>query len=130
MKCVEDIARPAFTLDDIYAFEPRLAALYPGNHNVRPKIRQQRQVLTDGDSGMATPTVYEEIKRAIDRAPRNGYVAELHLQVLKHVHLFENVSGKDFCAALDIGPAWGTEFAKMKKIAPRLLAAGLNLEKI
>ncbi len=48
MKCVEDIARPAFTLEDIYAFEPRLAALYPGNHNVRPKIRQQLQVLRDG----------------------------------------------------------------------------------
>jgi Dam-replacing HTH domain len=29
------------------AFEPRLAALYPGNNNVRPKIRQQLQVLRD-----------------------------------------------------------------------------------
>jgi len=47
MKCVEDIALPAFTLDDVYAYEPRLAALYPGNNNVRPKIRQQLQVLRD-----------------------------------------------------------------------------------
>ncbi|HEX7761537.1 MAG TPA: DpnI domain-containing protein [Caulobacteraceae bacterium] len=47
MKCVDLIGRPAFTLDDVYAFEPRLAALYPGNHNVRPKIRQQLQVLRD-----------------------------------------------------------------------------------
>ena len=47
MKCVDLIGRPDFTLDDAYAFEPRLAALYPDNHNVRPKIRQQLQVLRD-----------------------------------------------------------------------------------
>jgi len=29
------------------AHEARLAALYSGNHNVRPKIRQQLQVLRD-----------------------------------------------------------------------------------
>ena len=28
-------------------FEERLSRLYPGNHNVRPKIRQQLQVLRD-----------------------------------------------------------------------------------
>jgi type II restriction enzyme len=47
MKCVEAIGQPAFTLDEVYAFEHRLAALYPGNHNVRPKIRQKLQVLRD-----------------------------------------------------------------------------------
>jgi len=47
MRCVEAIGRPAFTLDDVYAFEARLARLYPGNNNVRPKIRQQLQVLRD-----------------------------------------------------------------------------------
>jgi type II restriction enzyme len=47
MKCVEAIGRPAFTLDDVYAHEARLSVLYPGNHNVRPKIRQQLQVLRD-----------------------------------------------------------------------------------
>ncbi|HEY3800376.1 MAG TPA: DpnI domain-containing protein [Caulobacteraceae bacterium] len=47
MRCVEALGRDAFTLDDVYAFEPRLSALYPGNHNVRPKIRQQLQVLRD-----------------------------------------------------------------------------------
>ncbi|MCC7268444.1 MAG: hypothetical protein IT546_14060, partial [Caulobacteraceae bacterium] len=34
-------------LADVYAFEDRLARLYPGNRNVRPKIRQQLQVLRD-----------------------------------------------------------------------------------
>ena len=47
MKCVEAIGRESFTLDDAYGFEPRLARLYPGNNNVRPKIRQQLQVLRD-----------------------------------------------------------------------------------
>ncbi len=47
MRCVERIGRPEFTLDDVYAFEPGLARLYPGNRNVRPKIRQQLQLLRD-----------------------------------------------------------------------------------
>jgi len=51
MTAVEQVValggRPEFTLDDVYAHEARLAALYPGNHNVRPKIRQQLQVLRD-----------------------------------------------------------------------------------
>jgi type II restriction enzyme len=47
MKCVELIGRDAFTLDDVYAFEDRLKAIYPGNNNIRPKIRQQLQVLRD-----------------------------------------------------------------------------------
>jgi type II restriction enzyme len=36
-----------FRLADIYAFEDELSALYPRNRNVRPKIRQQLQVLRD-----------------------------------------------------------------------------------
>lgn len=47
LRCVEAIGRPEFTLADVYGFEPRLAALYPGNRNVRPKIRQQLQALRD-----------------------------------------------------------------------------------
>jgi type II restriction enzyme len=47
MKCVERLGRRDFTLDDVYAFEDELARLYPGNRNVRPKIRQQLQVLRD-----------------------------------------------------------------------------------
>jgi type II restriction enzyme len=36
-----------FTNEDIYAFERELQALHPGNQNIRPKIRQQLQVLRD-----------------------------------------------------------------------------------
>jgi type II restriction enzyme len=37
----------SFTLADMYGFEERLSAIYPGNRHVRPKIRQQLQVLRD-----------------------------------------------------------------------------------
>jgi type II restriction enzyme len=47
MKCVEAIGKRDFQLDDIYAFEDRLSRIYPGNQNVRPKIRQQLQFLRD-----------------------------------------------------------------------------------
>jgi len=72
----------------------------------------------------------DRIKRAIERAPRNGYVAELHLQVIKYAELLDGVSGREFCEGVGVGPAWGTEFAKMKKIAPRLRAAGLDPDRI
>jgi type II restriction enzyme len=47
MKCAEALGRDSFSLADMYGFEGRLAGLYPGNRHVRPKIRQQLQVLRD-----------------------------------------------------------------------------------
>jgi type II restriction enzyme len=47
MKCVESIGRQEFRLDEVYAFERQLSLIYPNNQNVRPKIRQQLQVLRD-----------------------------------------------------------------------------------
>jgi type II restriction enzyme len=47
MKCVEAIGKREFNIEDIYAFEGHLSSLYPGNQNVRPKIRQQLQYLRD-----------------------------------------------------------------------------------
>lgn len=47
MKCVEAIGKQEFQIDDIYAFDEHLGRLYPGNQNVRPKIRQQLQYLRD-----------------------------------------------------------------------------------
>ena len=47
MKCVDRLGRSEFSLDEIYAQESHLSALYPNNRNVRPKIRQQLQVLRD-----------------------------------------------------------------------------------
>lgn len=47
MKCVESIGHPDFDLDDVYGFESHLSDIYPDNRNVKPKIRQQLQVLRD-----------------------------------------------------------------------------------
>ena len=47
MNCVESLGKREFTLDEVYAFERHLGDLYPGNQNVRPKIRQQLQYLRD-----------------------------------------------------------------------------------
>lgn len=47
MKCVDALGKREFTIDEIYAFEEQLSALYPDNQNVRPKIRQQLQYLRD-----------------------------------------------------------------------------------
>jgi type II restriction enzyme len=47
LTCVRELGRDTFTLSDAYAFEGRLVGLHPRNRNVRPKIRQQLQVLRD-----------------------------------------------------------------------------------
>jgi type II restriction enzyme len=47
LACVREIRKSEFSLTDIYAFEERLRALHIDNRNVRPKIRQQLQVLRD-----------------------------------------------------------------------------------
>ncbi|MDB6113106.1 MAG: restriction endonuclease DpnI [Lacunisphaera sp.] len=47
LRCVESLPQATFTNADIYAAEPELAKLYPANHHIQPKIRQQLQVLRD-----------------------------------------------------------------------------------
>lgn len=72
----------------------------------------------------------KNIRTAIDRAPRNDYTAELHLQMIKYADVLQNVTGKEFCEMLGIGSSFGVEFNKMRKIAVRLQNAGLNPDKI
>ncbi len=47
LSCIHRIDKSRFQLADVYAFEAELMLLYPGNHNIRAKIRQQLQVLRD-----------------------------------------------------------------------------------
>lgn len=47
LNCVNQISSPIFTLSDMYAYENLLFLKHPNNHNVKPKIRQQLQVLRD-----------------------------------------------------------------------------------
>jgi type II restriction enzyme len=47
LRVIQGLSRREFRLEDIYAYEQRLLVLHPRNHNIRPKIRQQLQVLRD-----------------------------------------------------------------------------------
>jgi type II restriction enzyme len=47
LRCVRALDTHAFDLSEVYAFERELQRLHPDNRNVRPKIRQQLQVLRD-----------------------------------------------------------------------------------
>jgi type II restriction enzyme len=47
LKVLRGMGRKSFSLDDLYDKEPIFTAAYPDNRNIRPKIRQQLQVLRD-----------------------------------------------------------------------------------
>lgn len=47
MRCVEQLGKPNFTLDEVYAFEHELQKLHPENKHIKDKIRQQLQFLRD-----------------------------------------------------------------------------------
>lgn len=47
LNCVNKTAGQTFTLDEMYAFESYLAVKHPQNNNIKPKIRQQLQLLRD-----------------------------------------------------------------------------------
>lgn len=79
---------------------------------------------------MEEAEVFENIKKALNKAPQNGYVAEIHLQSIKYAVELKRVPGREFCEELGLRPAWGAEFTKMRKIASRLREAGLDPKKI
>lgn len=47
MRCIDTLGMGEFDTDQAYAFEAHLSRMFPNNNNVRPKIRQQLQVLRD-----------------------------------------------------------------------------------
>ncbi len=47
MRCIDHLGAESFSLDQIYGFEGELQKNFPQNNNVRPKLRQQLQVLRD-----------------------------------------------------------------------------------
>lgn len=47
LQCINQIQANIFTLDQVYAFEPVLAERHRSNQHIRPKIRQQLQLLRD-----------------------------------------------------------------------------------
>jgi type II restriction enzyme len=47
LNLLRSLHKQTFTLADAYSLEPHLASLHPANHHIRPKIRQQLQILRD-----------------------------------------------------------------------------------
>lgn len=62
LNLLRQLPHDRFSLKDAYQFEGVLAKCYPENHNLRPKIRQQLQVLRDaGLLRFISPGQYEFI---------------------------------------------------------------------
>lgn len=60
LRCIREIGKTQFTLQDVYAYESMLQGLHRENRFVRPKIRQQLQVLRDrGFLTFTRPGCYE-----------------------------------------------------------------------
>ena len=47
LNAINSLEKNEFSLPEAYSLEPELSKLHPANRNVRPKIRQQLQVLRD-----------------------------------------------------------------------------------
>ena len=47
LRCVEDLKKEEFTLQEIYKSKAYLSELYPNNKHIEDKIRQQLQILRD-----------------------------------------------------------------------------------
>jgi len=47
IRCVDLIGTREFELSDCYKFESKLKDLHPENQNIKPKIRQQLQIMRD-----------------------------------------------------------------------------------
>ena len=47
LNAIHSLRKKEFSLTEAYSLEPELSRLHPANRNVRPKIRQQLQVLRD-----------------------------------------------------------------------------------
>ena len=63
LRVVQDLPSCEFTLEVMYAFDKDLAALHPKNKHVRPKMRQQLQVLRDmGYVEFVSPGRYRRLK--------------------------------------------------------------------
>ena len=59
LRVIRRLGKSEFSLQELYDFESELKSLHPQNQNVRPKIRQQLQVLRDvGLISFLSPGIY------------------------------------------------------------------------
>lgn len=63
LRVIRRLGKSEFSLQELYGFESELKSLHPQNLNVRPKIRQQLQVLRDvGLISFLSPGIYRARK--------------------------------------------------------------------
>ena len=74
--------------------------------------------------------IFLAIRQALSGAPRNQYMAELHLQMIKYADDLQDITAKEFCEEVGLKPSYGTEFSKMRNLTSRLKKAGLDVDKI
>jgi hypothetical protein len=79
---------------------------------------------------MSEQEIFQNIKYALDEAPRNQYTTEMHLQMIKYADALKNITAKEFCEGVGLKPSFGTEFSKMRNLTQRLKAAGLNTDQL
>lgn len=61
---------------------------------------------------MTETQIYENIKQAINSAPRNGQTVEMHLQMIKYADHLKNVTAKEFARVWDLKPVLVLNSAK------------------
>ncbi|EPS3423466.1 HTH-like domain-containing protein [Vibrio fluvialis] len=79
---------------------------------------------------MNEKVIFESIKKAISKAPRNHFTLELHIQMLKYADDLNRITAKEFCEGVGVKQSFGTEFSKMRNLIGRLKEAGLDTTKL
>lgn len=77
---------------------------------------------------MTEQAIFNEIKQALNNAPRNQYTVEMHLQMIKYADELKNITAKAFCEGVGLKASFGTEFSKMRNLTRRLKTAGLDTQ--
>ncbi|WP_394173473.1 HTH-like domain-containing protein [Thalassotalea litorea] len=77
---------------------------------------------------MNEQAIFDNIKQALNDAPRNQFTAEMHLQMIKYADQLKSITAKEFCQGVGLKDSFGTEFSKMRNLTNRLKAAGLQTD--
>ncbi|KAA1153361.1 transcription factor [Pseudoalteromonas sp. FUC4] len=77
---------------------------------------------------MNEQVIFDNIKTALNNAPRNQFTVEMHLQMIKYADNLKSITAKEFCQGVGLKGSFGTEFSKMRNLTQRLKAAGLSTD--
>ena len=77
---------------------------------------------------MNEQVIFDNIKTALNNAPRNQFTVEMHLQMIKYADNLKSITAKEFCQGVGVKDSFGTEFSKMRNLTQRLKAAGLSTD--